>query len=284
MDDLTSSTGTPDYSMPSASPVSPEPDCGSPQGDEALNGKAAAGLVLGILGLIFWLLPILGLPVTIIGLLMSIKGLKSAKRGMAVAAMILSILGLTASVINAGIGAYLGVTGRHPLLNRTHRPAVTAGQLPGKLEAGIYTSSLGFSFRPPQGWNPEESGQGGTLVVFRNPQIDQDGGQQFYANLNVVSEPTGADLNGYLRAALKAYPRVIPSYQNLEQRDAVTESGEPVKIISGRFEQNGYQIKNIQLITVKGGQAWIVTGTSLEPLWDKYRDTFEKALLSFKKD
>src|SRR3989344_6895948 len=54
-------------------------------GDTSKNGKATAGLVLGIIGLIAWFLPIIGAPITIIGLIFGIKGLKSLKRGVAIA-------------------------------------------------------------------------------------------------------------------------------------------------------------------------------------------------------
>lgn len=81
------------------------------------TGKATAGLVLGIIGLIFWCLPVLGLPITIIGLVMSKSGLRSTNRGQAMAGLIMSIIGLFFSVINAAIGAYLGATGRNPLVN-----------------------------------------------------------------------------------------------------------------------------------------------------------------------
>ena len=80
------------------------------------SGKATASLVLGILGMICWLLPIIGLPVTIVGLVMGCKGLDSSNRGIAMAGVILSVIGLVATIINAAWGAYLGVTGQHPLL------------------------------------------------------------------------------------------------------------------------------------------------------------------------
>jgi hypothetical protein len=81
-------------------------------------GKATAGMVLGIISLLFWCLPILGLPVSIVGLVLSNKGLKSNSRGQAMAGLITSIIGLVLSIINASIGAYMGATGHHPLVNQ----------------------------------------------------------------------------------------------------------------------------------------------------------------------
>jgi len=75
------------------------------------SGKAVASLVLGLIGLAAWLLPIIGLPVTIIGLVMGAKGRRS-RPGMAGAGIVLSIIGLVLSLINAAYGAYLGATGQ----------------------------------------------------------------------------------------------------------------------------------------------------------------------------
>jgi len=263
-------------------------------GDPAFNGKAVTSLVLGLIGLIAWFIPLFGLPITIIGLVMGVGGLKSVKRGLAVAGVALSILGLAASLVNASIGAYLGATGQHPLINRVLRtPPVRAGNLPqtaGKTLAGgdlkIYANSkYGFSLLPPAGWKVNESGQSGTLVILVNPQVDREGEKKFCANLNVVSEAAqGKDLNAYTRAALKLYPKIIPGYRNLEDREIVTLSGEKARLISGTFTQDGYRIKNAQLVAVKDGRAWIVTATALESTWEKYRELTESSLLSFEKN
>jgi hypothetical protein len=88
-----------------------------PQPPQSGGGTAIASLVLGIIGMLAWCLPIVGLPVTITGLVLGIKGLKSPNRGMAIAGVVLSIIGLVASVVNGAIGAYMGATGRHPLIH-----------------------------------------------------------------------------------------------------------------------------------------------------------------------
>ena len=82
------------------------------------NGKAVASLALGILGLLAWFIPLFGLPITITGLVLGIKGLKSSSRGIAIAGVVLNIIGLVLTIINASIGAYLGATGQHPLINK----------------------------------------------------------------------------------------------------------------------------------------------------------------------
>jgi hypothetical protein len=46
------------------------------------------------------------------------KGLKSTSRGLATAGMILCIIGIVLTIINASIGAYMGITGKHALVNQ----------------------------------------------------------------------------------------------------------------------------------------------------------------------
>ncbi len=92
-----------------------------PQPQPSINdveaGKAKTSLILGIVGLIAWLLPIVGIPVTIVGIVKGVQAWKSSKHTLAVAGVVLSIIGLVLSIINMAIGAYLGATGQHPLVN-----------------------------------------------------------------------------------------------------------------------------------------------------------------------
>ena len=63
-----------------------------------------------------WCIPLFGAPITIIGLILGITSLKSPSRGMAIAGIVLSAVGLVATVINGILGAYMAVTGQHPLM------------------------------------------------------------------------------------------------------------------------------------------------------------------------
>ena len=76
-----------------------------------------AALVLGIIGLLAWFIPLFGFPVTIVGLILGIMGQKRERKGMAIAGMVMSIIGLVATIVNSAIGAYQGATGTHPLIN-----------------------------------------------------------------------------------------------------------------------------------------------------------------------
>lgn len=81
--------------------------------------EAIIAFVLGIVSLLAWCIPICGAPVTTAGIVLGIRGLQSSSmRVMAIVGIVLSSLGLIATVVNAAVGAYLGATGQHPLFNQ----------------------------------------------------------------------------------------------------------------------------------------------------------------------
>lgn len=82
------------------------------------SGLATASLVLGLVGMVAWILPIIGFPVQVVGLVFSIKGRTSVKKKMATAGMILCIIGLVFTLLNAVAGAYLASTGQYDMLTQ----------------------------------------------------------------------------------------------------------------------------------------------------------------------
>jgi uncharacterized membrane protein len=69
------------------------------------SGKAKAGFILGLISIVAWFIPLFGVPVTIVGLVMSILGIKSSKKKLAIAGVILTIIFLILTIINAAVGA-----------------------------------------------------------------------------------------------------------------------------------------------------------------------------------
>lgn len=75
------------------------------------NGKATASMTLGIIGLIFWLIPLFGAPITIVGLVLGVKAQGIEKSTKGTAGIVMCIIGLVLTIINAAIGAYMGASG-----------------------------------------------------------------------------------------------------------------------------------------------------------------------------
>jgi hypothetical protein len=81
------------------------------------SNQAIASLIVGVACVFAWCIPCFGVPISIVGIVFGIMGLKSAKRSFAIAGLVLSILFLVFAVVNAGIGAYMGVKGDNPFVN-----------------------------------------------------------------------------------------------------------------------------------------------------------------------
>ena len=88
---------------------------------DGTKGKATASLVLGVISIVTWIIPLFGLPTTIAGLVLGIKGLGPQRRGTAIAGIVLSIIFLVVTILNAVFGAYMAVKGLHPLVSPSVR-------------------------------------------------------------------------------------------------------------------------------------------------------------------
>ena len=74
------------------------------------NGKAVAGLVIGIISMITWLLPIIGLVTAIIGLVLSNRAMYGMTQlGMARAGKVLSSIALVLAIFNMVAGIMLAM-------------------------------------------------------------------------------------------------------------------------------------------------------------------------------
>jgi len=71
---------------------------------------AIASMILGIFNLLTWLVPICGFPMSVTGLVLGFVGKNSSRRGMAIAGIVMCLIGLVLTLINATIGAYIGYT------------------------------------------------------------------------------------------------------------------------------------------------------------------------------
>ncbi len=82
----------------------------SPTADR--SWMAIVSLVLGIISLCAWLLPVCGLPVSAAAMVLGFLGRETSRRGLAIAGIVLGGLTLLAAIVNAAVGAYLGLTGQ----------------------------------------------------------------------------------------------------------------------------------------------------------------------------
>lgn len=241
-------------------------------GDPTKNSRATIGLILGIVGLVAWFIPLIGAPVTITGLIFSKKGLRSLKRKLAIAGIVLSSIGLLATLINASIGAYQGATKQINFINQTgqkaqnettqtlqptqqptQKPAVTQKTTqsqstqqpatPQKVSANTLSEQAysdtkhGFKINPPKGWRVDTSGQDGKdLVLFSNFVTDQNGTDVLHSYIDVVSESLqGYSLNDYMNDGKSILSKSQENYKLIEDRSVVV-NGLQSRILEGSFE------------------------------------------------
>jgi hypothetical protein len=100
------------YASPSQYASQPQPQCAPAR---RTDGKAVASLVLGIASLILWCCPLVGLAAAVTGLALGIAAWNSESRGFAITGVVLCSIGLLLSLANAAFGAFLAVSGHHPM-------------------------------------------------------------------------------------------------------------------------------------------------------------------------
>lgn len=115
-------TATPHFLPPgvtaAASPIQPAPtSAAAPSAPPRPIAGGNTGFVLGLVNILTWFIPVIGLPLSIWGLVASIKARNRGAGGKALAGIILNSIALLLTLLNAAVGAYLGATGQHPLLN-----------------------------------------------------------------------------------------------------------------------------------------------------------------------
>lgn len=88
--------------------------------DDKADTFAIASLVLGIFSLGVWCLPCCcGTPIVpILGLVFGVLGWRGEKRTVAIVGLVLNAFGMLLIVANMAVGAYLGATGQHSMINR----------------------------------------------------------------------------------------------------------------------------------------------------------------------
>lgn len=165
---------------------------------------------------------------------------------------------------------------------QTQSPAATS-TASDLLETGPYVNTqIGFQIRPPMGWSINEGGQSGAHVIFLNPIPDQEGENQFSANLNVVSEPVeDVSLQEYVEFYKEFYPKFFTDYALVEERNVTLANGQEAYILGSTFTQGVLKIRNLQLLAVDGTTGYGVTATAAPSAWDTYKKVFEASLLTF---
>ncbi len=149
------------------------------------------------------------------------------------------------------------------------------------LESKSYVNAKeGFTINAPKGWQADESGKFGSVVIFSNPKIDKDV-DAFDANINIVVESAqGLGLGDYVASGKQLVNKLFNNYTSTQDQK-LTINGMDLEIIGGTYVKGALKLRNLQLIAVKNGKAYKVTATVLDSTFASYKSVVESSLLTF---
>ncbi|GHT91969.1 hypothetical protein AGMMS49545_08800 [Betaproteobacteria bacterium] len=140
-------------------------------------------------------------------------------------------------------------------------------------------SQENYSIKYPSDWKLNTSGMmESKFFIFSQDQSPSD---NFAKNVVLLTEQTPLSLDDYIKAQNKAIEKFFPYYKKIEGERIQDGSGAYYKLI-GTFKQGDVQIKNEQHIWLSNGTAYILTFTSAQNDFDRYKDIGKQILASFR--
>lgn len=71
---------------------------------------------------------------------------------------------------------------------------------------------------------------------------------------------------------------LLPGYIAVQDGTIKTDGKIVGRILGGAFAQGGNKLRNLQVIRVGNGNAYVATATALKSTWESYKDIFEESL------
>ncbi len=147
----------------------------------------------------------------------------------------------------------------------------------------VYTDvTHDFEITPPEGWVDSEPQTPNALVTFVNADGDTNAdGEAFHSNIGVVFEEVeGMEFDQYIELSEANLIEIIPGAEILSG-EPTEVSRNPAQLSLVTFEDGGFDVKTMQLITMKDEVIYVVTAASLESTFDDHEEVFRNALDSF---
>lgn len=137
----------------------------------------------------------------------------------------------------------------------------------------------GFKIHPPAGWTVDRNIP--TIhVTFINPQPDTDAAGPFKANINVATQvANGVSLDEFMQATKKNQQSTLTNYKEVIDR-TISIQGVKGHIVEATFLENNRQLHVAQLVVIQNNNAYIVTGTTLDSAWGKYKTLIDHVEMS----
>jgi hypothetical protein len=138
-----------------------------------------------------------------------------------------------------------------------------------------------FALVPPPGWSVDTSGTQDTAVIFADPRPVGPAGRQFRTNINVIVVPAAADLPTTVASARQELTG-LPHYRPTADEGVTLLDGTRAQLLGGTFDDpgSGLALRNVQMLSVHGGDTVVVTGTTLADEWAGHGRVLESSLRS----
>lgn len=154
-------------------------------------------------------------------------------------------------------------------------PTTTTPRTSGR--ATTYRDPSGVSFEHPNAWTVQPGGGSGPLLVF----VDKASGVPFRRNVNIIRNDLGqpvtlADLTAQGLKELRESDRTI------DRQSSTTLSGLPAHKVQGHSTEEGTEIRFMQVWTVRGDTAWVVTYTADAARFDEALSDVERMLTTIR--
>lgn len=187
---------------------------------------------------------------------------------------------VVAIVVVAGAVGLVGCSSEsaHPTV-----PGATSSSAPPE-PASYRNEQSGFALTPPRGWQ-QVPGFSAAAVTFAAPksgsEITTDTGGRTRANLNVVVTPTDADLDANLAGAKQLLPTTFPDYQPYLDEPFTLADGQPGRLLGCTYSLSGLTLRNLQLLVVARGNAYVVSATAPDQTFGTYEPDIRQSLATF---
>ncbi len=164
----------------------------------------------------------------------------------------------------------------------TGTPEPADSQSPTQPSQSYFNSVDGFQLQPPDGWAIDDSGTGGTSVIFYTTTPDIHGDAPFRANMSVSVWPAdGTTLEELVPALREEYKRSATDFTLLEETTPII-NGLETYVFDYTHSQRGFPLRGMQLAAIYEDKIYALTATALDGTWQKYEAVFEASFRSFK--
>jgi hypothetical protein len=142
-------------------------------------------------------------------------------------------------------------------------------------------TTAGFEIKVPSGWQIDDSGKSGAVVVLIDPKVTMASNSALLTFINVTTGiPTGPNLSDQVAAAKIGLQKQFSNYTINEDQD-LTVSGNTYHLLSGTYLSHGTLMRNRNLILIHNNRGYAISATAPDSVWPQNELLLNASLFSF---